>query len=217
MNTPWHPQAITPNVQKAVAVLNKMPQLEEFYLAGGTALALQLGHRISVDLDFFSSANILNDKKRQNLKQSLQLNANFKIRQEETGTLHITVGKAFVSFLYYNYALLKPAKSWQAIRIASIEDIALMKIGAVIGRGAKKDFIDLYAVCKKISLPALLNLADKKFPNTADFALQAAKALVYFDDAEKDPMPQLLKPLEWNQVKRYFELETPKAIKSILK
>jgi len=212
----WYAEAISPNAINAINALKKIPILNDFYLAGGTACALQLGHRLSVDLDFFSSKFLLDFYQREELKNYLKANHSLKIREEAEGTLHIELEATAVSFLRYNYPVLKPFKSWQGLQIAALEDIALMKLGAVISRGAKKDFFDLYEICQYFSLIDLFKLAKKKFRDASDFALQASRALVYFDDALNDPSPRLLKPLDWDKIQSFFEKETPKAVKILL-
>lgn len=215
---PWFPQTLTTQTKNTLTNFKKAPELlKEFYLAGGTALALQLGHRVSVDLDFFSSTNHLTMAQLEHLKSQLRQRYRFEIRQEEEGTLHLTIDKTLTSFFRYNYPLIKGLLTWEGISIASVEDIALMKLGALISRGAKKDFVDLYTICQKNSLKKLCELAEKKFPDASDFLLQAARALVYFEDAEKDPMPRLLKPIDWRRVKTFFEKETRRLLKSCLK
>ncbi|MBI2070355.1 MAG: nucleotidyl transferase AbiEii/AbiGii toxin family protein [Elusimicrobia bacterium] len=214
---PWHPQAMTNDCRQTARLLLTLPQLKKFYLAGGTALALQFGHRVSMDLDFFSPDYPLDPSHLEALKTGLRKIGRFAIRKEEEGTLHVVILETAVSFLRYPYPALKPLLSWEGLAVASYEDIALMKIGAIIGRGAKKDFIDLYTISQKIPLTDLLKLSEQKFKHSADFYLQAAKALVYFDDAESDPSPRLLKPARWPQIKKYFEQEVPKAVKVILK
>ncbi|HAH32536.1 MAG TPA: hypothetical protein DCL44_09520 [Elusimicrobia bacterium] len=182
----------------------------DFYLAGGTGLALRLGHRISLDLDVFSRDCLLNHSDRITLKEKLETSGDVKILQEKDGTCHLRLGNTAVSLFHYPYKLLKPPSKWTGLKVASVEDIAAMKLSAVISRGSKKDFIDLFFICQSHKSADLFKWAERKFPGHPNFAVQAAKALVYFEDAEKEPMPRMLKPAAWPEIKAFFEKEIPK-------
>jgi len=180
-----------------------------FYLAGGTGLALRLGHRISLDLDLFSD-RLLNQSDRLALKKTLETSGKVEILDEKDGTCHLRLGNTAVSLFHYPYRLLKPPSKWTGLKIASVEDIAAMKLSAIVSRGLKKDFIDLFFVCRSHKAPDLFKWAERKFPGHPNFAVQAAKALVYFEDAEKEPMPKMLKPAAWPGIKAFFEKEITK-------
>jgi hypothetical protein len=94
-----------------------------------------------------------------------------------------------------------------------MQDISAMKLSAVTGRGSKKDFIDLFFVCRLHSIDEIFKWATKKFPEHPNFVVQAAKALVYFEDAEKEPMPKMLKSADWKVIKSFFEKEIPKLFR----
>ncbi|MFC1522040.1 nucleotidyl transferase AbiEii/AbiGii toxin family protein [Elusimicrobiota bacterium] len=215
-NMKFNRQALTKSAEKAFCALKDTPFIGDFYLAGGTGAALLLGHRVSVDLDLFSEKNPLTFRARESIKTYLRKIGAFKVQSEEDGTLHIVFHGTSVSFLRYSYPLLRKPVKLEGVSIASLEDIALMKIGAIIGRGSKKDFIDLYSICRKYPLGDIFKLSKKKFPDSRDFALEATRALVYFEDAEKETPPRLLKPLQWKHVRDYFEKEAIKAAKGIL-
>lgn len=170
-----------------------------FYLAGGTALALQLGHRRSVDFDWFSAHPI--DDPLRLASEIGAAGARIAVARTEKGTLHGTVGRVRVSFLEYRYALLRPPlKSGAGLCLASLEDIACMKLAAVAQRGSKKDFVDLYALGQHLSLPEMLRLYKRKYsvsdPGHLLFALS------FFDDAEAERMPTMLRACSWAVVKR---------------
>ncbi len=206
----WHPEALPPRARELARSLKRLEWLSRFYLAGGTALALQLGHRISVDLDFFSPEEF-DSRQREEFKAQLSRLPGFKVREEQEGTLHVLLDGVETSFLHYRYPLLRKTAHWQGLRIASMADIGLMKIGAIIGRGARKDFIDLREICRTIPLASLLKLSFKKFPDAEDFLFQASKALVYFEDAQLSPSPKILRKGAWDEVKAYFVREAPQA------
>lgn len=203
----WRTDAVTKPCLDAAAGLSALPWLRQFYLAGGTALALYYGHRISVDLDFFSDTNALGFAERQRcLKDLIALKA--VIEEEKDGTLHARYKKTHISFFRYTYPLLREKNEWIKIPMANPDDIALMKVGAIIGRGSKKDFFDLHRYLQeKTSLSKLLKMSKKKFRGTLDFPLQAMRAMVYFNDAEYEPDPRMLTKVSWPEVKRFFEKE----------
>lgn len=182
----------------------------DFYLAGGTGLALRLGHRISLDLDLFSKDCLLKHSDRLALKKTLETSGKVEIQDEKDGTCHLRLGNTTVSLFHYPYKLLKPPSKWTGLKIASVEDIAAMKLSAVVSRGSKKDFIDLFFLCRSHKAADSIKWAERKFPGHPNFAVQAAKALVYFEDAEKEPLPKMLKPAAWPEIKAFFEKEIPK-------
>lgn len=174
----------------------------KFYLAGGTALSLQLGHRISVDLDFFTPSEDV-PAIRPALEKSL---ASFHpiLADSAWGNLVYLVRDVRVGFYGYGYELVAPLAESESARLASLEDIALMKLDALLARAARKDFYDLYFICQKIPLRHILDLAPKKYPSTRDFEAQSVKRLAYFENAEQDIDPTLLQPVAWETVKEYF-------------
>ncbi|MBI4803203.1 MAG: nucleotidyl transferase AbiEii/AbiGii toxin family protein [Elusimicrobia bacterium] len=183
-----------------------------FYLAGGTGLALRLGHRISLDLDLFSTDCLLDHSDRLALKKSLETSGKVEIMEEKDGTCHLRLENTAVSLFHYPYKLLKPPSKWSGLKIASVEDIAAMKLSAIISRGAKKDFIDLFFICRSHKPAGFFKWAERKFPGHPNFAVQAAKALVYFEDAEKEPMPRMLIPVRWSAIKAFFEKESIRSL-----
>jgi len=198
------PETVPPAVQALLNRLGKTSLGAHFYLAGGTALALLVQHRRSVDLDFFSRTNRLTGPERQALITSLEQVSRWTLVEEKDGTLHGRLGRVKVSFFWYPQPLVKPPTRRNGIPIASLEDIGLMKIGAVIGRGSRKDFFDLHEICRHVPLAHLLQLGRRKFKNYNDFALQALKALCYFEDAEKEPEVVAVKPIPWKDVRGFF-------------
>lgn len=195
--------AVPPALQTLLQRLAAAGIFKDFYLAGGTGLALVLNHRRSVDLDLFSRTNRLDADGRRALEQRLHTLVGWRGLDTKDGTLHGRVGRVRVSFFWYPEPLLAPLDERDGIPIASLADIGLMKLGAIIGRGSRKDFVDLYAICQRLPLAGLLTLAPKKFRNAGDFTLQALKALSFFEDAEKDPPVVTPTPLAWPRVKAY--------------
>jgi hypothetical protein len=145
--------------------------LSNFYLSGGTALSLQLGHRESEDLDFFSKDQ----------------------------------------FLEYPYPLLEEIIDWQGIKLSSIIDVACTKLQTISMRGSKKDFIDLYFLLAKFSLDTLFKKLAEKYQKTDYNLPHILKSLVYFEDADNQPMPRMHKQVEWEEVKRKI-IEVAKSV-----
>ena len=198
-----HWETITPGMRELLIWFGKHGFAARFYLAGGTALALQLGHRRSVDLDFFSESDEVHDHTRQELIHI------FSARQAEIienvdGNLLLLVDGLHVGFFSYGYLLLEPAKTVEDIYLASLLDIGLMKLDAVIGRGSRKDFYDLYVINRHISLQDLLHAGERKYPQVRDFQLMALEALLQFDNADRDLQPEMLADLPWENVRLFF-------------
>jgi len=154
---------------------------KDFYLAGRTGLALQIGHRSNIDFDFFNSKEFDIKKLLIRAKKALP---NLSIIEQDEHTLIILVNDIKISFFYYPYKLINKTINQDNIRIASIEDIACMKLSAILGRSTTKDYIDLYYILKDIKLITILSLAKKKFKELDNNLL--LKSLIYFKDIEKE-------------------------------
>lgn len=210
-----HWNTVTADMRVVLSEFSRSVLGEKFYLAGGTALSLQLGHRLSVDLDFFSPTEDV-PTIRPALEKAL---ASFHplLADSAWGNLVYLARNVRVGFYGYGYELVAPLVENEDLRLASIEDIALMKLDALLARAARKDFYDLYFICQKISLRHILNLAPQKYPSTRDFETQAVKRLVYFENAEQDADPQMLIPVEWQKVKDYFVAQSKEIADGWLK
>ena len=188
--------------------INILPLLglldDKWYLAGGTALALQIGHRDSVDFDFFIDddfdTNILFEK----LREIFEDYTIVKI-QDEKNTLTIILDEEIkISFFTYKYKLLKPLIIEKYLRLASIEDIACMKLSAIVSRATQKDYVDLYFVLHKISLNKLLEYTKIKFPEL-DTGL-ILKSLIYFVDIDNEKILfKNNKEVDFEEVKKYLQ------------
>jgi predicted nucleotidyltransferase component of viral defense system len=179
-----------------LAILPQLKDLagEAFYLAGGTGLALQLGHRDSIDFDFFT----LHDFDTKHLISKLEIvfsGHKISITQEEKNTLSCVIDNSIqCSFFTYSYPTVRPFVESEYLRIASIEDIGCMKFSAITGRSVEKDYVDLYFILKRIPLAELLSLSVEKHASLDEALI--LKSLVYFDDVQREPI--LLK--EGNEV-----------------
>lgn len=187
------------------------PFKQHYYLAGGTGLALQIGHRKSEDFDFFtfqpfSTTDLFDEVQKYLVNRTL-----VKI-QEEKNTLIILVNDVIkISFFYYPYPLLEPLLEQKNVKIASVVDIGCMKLSAIVSRATLRDYVDLYFILKSVSLKELLEKSKQKHP-TLDTNL-VLKSLIYFDDVDTDPMEFMpdhivsfdrVKTFLTQEVKKYF-------------
>ena len=178
--------------------LQRLPVLEQTRLVGGTALALQLGHRKSIDLDFFGTV----DCEAEYLRESIAGIASLTILKESPHIHIYIVDGIKVDIVNYKYPWLDDVVLEQGLRLASVSDIAAMKITAIIGRGTKKDFIDIAFLLHHFSLEEILHFYAAEYNDSSVF--MAMKSLAYFDDAEADPMPDMFVNQSWQQVKAYI-------------
>jgi len=189
--------------ENGIDVIDKLYEqelLNNFYMAGGTGLALQLGHRKSIDFDFFTEKAFNTERYITNLKST----GNFQLLNEAKGTVTGIFNNIKISFFHYDYPLLWPLKSFKNLKLATPKEIGLMKFTAIAGRGTKKDFIDLYYIGQNICpLVELFYHFEKKYGNTYNL-YHILKSLIYFQDADKDKTPKMLKPIDWNKIKKYF-------------
>jgi hypothetical protein len=176
---------------------------EDFYLAGGTALALQLGHRDSIDFDFFSENSFSIKDLTQKAEKIFQNHKVAKIQEEKDTLTFVIDDNIKISFFAFAYQLIKPLLDEDNFKMASLEDIGAMKLSAITSRSVLKDYIDLYFILHKISLGELFKLTKEKFP-TIDINL-ILKSLVYFDDIQEEPI--LFKhegDISFESVKKYL-------------
>ena len=192
--------------------LGEMPEVSQFYLAGGSSLALQLGHRISVDLDFFSQEEF----DAQSLSERIETIGELVIEQQGKGNLIGYLDQTHLSFFFYNYPLLTPTIEFKGISLASIEEIGVMKMIAIGQRGRRRDFIDLFFIIREgFPLEHLLEQAPRKYQTITYPSYHLIRALGYFDDAEGDPMPKMLKPFKWAVAKKFFQSESGRLLKQL--
>lgn len=174
--------------------------LQQFVLVGGTALALQIGHRKSIDLDLFTVSDIDTDVLLDNLQKEYQIVEKVKTK----GSLICFIEDIKVDFIRFKYAFAYPIKEVENIRLLTIDDIAPMKIDAISGRGSKKDFYDLYFLLEQYSLPQILELYSGKYQHATLF--HVIKSLTWFEDAEPQILPDVLnKKVTWEKVKKRIE------------
>jgi hypothetical protein len=199
---------IPPETRKAFVFLSEQAWLGEggWYLAGGTALALQAGNRKSVDLDFFTTESKFNSR---SVLNNFSGNGEWRTSFEEDNTIYGELFKAKVSFIAYPFFVPKQDFiRYGSINILQPLDIAVMKIIAISQRGRKRDFFDLYWCAK--NLEPLENLVKKlkaQYPFVAHDFHHILKSLVYFEDAESDPSPDIFFEADWKEIKDFFKKE----------
>lgn len=170
------------------------------YLAGGTAIALQVGHRRSQDLDFFTPSKFHESQWEQKLTRDWK----FTLVQKDWQTLIGFISSVKFSLFHYQYPLLAQKEHYAGIAVASLSDLAAMKLDTMIARGTKRDFIDIFFLAKKFDMDMLFGFYQQKYGQLEEKELMIKKALLYFADADSDEMPDMLLPVSWNEVKQFF-------------
>lgn len=209
-------KVLSEDAKRSLALLAKSRVLKSTYLADGTAVALQIGHRYSYDFDFFTPKEFNEGILIQRIIKCLP---GFSLGRKSWGTILGYLGETRFSLFFYNYPLLFKTHQIFGVDIADIKDIVPMKIAAIADRGTKRDFIDLYFVfaeTKILTLKEALNLYDKKFKVLKQNKIHILKSLVYLEDADKDKLPQMIRPVKWSSVKKFFISEQKKITKEIL-
>jgi hypothetical protein len=204
----WHSNVIPASTELTLRVLRDAQLLDRFYLAGGTGLALQFGHRLSLDLDFFAEDHFDEEA----LLQQIQVLDGFALTAKAPYTLHATIQGTKVSFLGYSYPLLFQTNTFLEVAVADPRELACMKVSAIASRGTKRDFVDLYLCVQRYGLADILRLFDQKYAQTNHSKIHILKSLTFFADAEKDPMPHMLVALDWERVKQFFLVEVPRLL-----
>ncbi|OGM33748.1 hypothetical protein A3D00_04095 [Candidatus Woesebacteria bacterium RIFCSPHIGHO2_02_FULL_38_9] len=203
-------KAVLPDTFRAIQLVSKIPVFREAYLAGGTALALLIGHRISVDLDFFTQKEFDESQ----LSTSLHVYPEFTEQQKSWRTILGKIGETSISLFYYKYPLLEKTTNFEGIQIVGMKDLSAMKINAIEDRGTRRDFIDLFFLTKKYSVDEMLNFYDNKYGVLEEHLYSIIRALNYFDDAEKEvAMPKMLVDVSWDEVKSFFTKESIRLAK----
>ena len=174
----------------------------DFYLAGGTALALQIGHRPSIDFDWFITAL---GEPEMLLRRLNVCEISFTVQSLATETVYLDIDTVQVSFMGYDYPLLQsPSVCRYGAKLAHIDDIACMKLSALGSRGSRKDFVDLHYMINRFrSLKEYLNLYQRKYENR-DMG-HILRSLIYFEDAEAEPDILTVQPFDWQGMKHDFE------------
>lgn len=193
-----HTNVLPKNQLELFDILSTQSFIADFYLAGGTGLALQIGHRQSLDFDFF----IPRDFNTPDIIKVLVSLGSYERDNEERNTVNGTLNNVRISFFGYKYKILDEFRMYNNIRIAGLRDISAMKLEAIAGRGSKKDFIDMFFLLKQFTLEEIFTFHKMKYGIGLNNQYHHLKSLVYFSDAEAEAMPVMIKPLYWNDVKK---------------
>lgn len=209
-----HYNCLPSNTHSLLKKLDKLASAHDLVLAGGTGLALQIGHRLSVDLDYFTQKNFSTDKIFQELKQ---LGLNPSIIEESAGSITVLAEGTKLSVFHYPYPFVEEYKNADGSPVAGIIDIASMKIIAISQRGAKRDFFDLYFILQTTPFWKIAENMIKRFGQERISPLHIGKSLVFFDDAEEDPDPNFkgTGAPTWNTVKKFFRKNVQQMVLDI--
>ncbi|MCF8248072.1 MAG: nucleotidyl transferase AbiEii/AbiGii toxin family protein [Saprospiraceae bacterium] len=200
-----HFQTVEPATLELLKELQSSPFLEKFYLVGGTAIALHLGHRMSIDLDLFSFEDFDSSELYEKLRDKYQTVEDVITSD---ATLLCFINKIKTDFIRYKYPPSSPAIIEEGIRLLALDDLVSMKLSAIAGRGKKKDFYDIYFLLRHYTIPQMIELYEAKFEAASVFHL--LKSLVYFEDAEPDAEPILFEKITWATVKKAIQQKVMK-------
>lgn len=189
-------QSVRKELLELLKFLMNQNEFDNFVLVGGTALSLQIGHRISVDIDLFGKCDLEDFLFAEILSQYGETSILKKSKRIQI----YSVNGIKVDLVDYHYQLISPPVIIEGIRLASEEDIAAMKLNSIAGRGSKKDFIDFFYLVKKFSVEEMIRFYIEKYPDGSEFMVR--KSLTYFDDADKDEMPVMTEDIDWDDIKK---------------
>lgn len=191
-------EKLLPEHKKAIDEIFEFINNGKFYLSRGTGVYYYLEHRESIDLDFFTSLKF-------NFLKYQSLFKKYKVLFFSEDTIHTEIKGVNMSFFYYPYPLLKPLNYIERIPVASLEDILCMKINAIVGRGSKRDFIDVFFIMKNLKLHAekCIEMFRKKFGNYNPLIIY--KAMNYFEDADKEPEVKMIKRSGLGRNRKIFQ------------
>ena len=189
-------QTVLPDTLELLKVLMQQPLLKDMRLVGGTSLALQYGHRRSVDLDFFGmtteDVDELTDMMRECSKDLVKGSCTKRIKTYFLNGVKVDV-------VNYDYKWIDDVVEEDGLRLASPKDIAAMKVNAVMGRGTKKDFIDVYFLLKHYSFDELIQFYLQNYTDGSEY--RALLSMSYFADADPQPMPYMFQDVDWEMIR----------------
>lgn len=204
-------KAILPDTFRALQLVSAVPSIQKAYLAGGTALALQIGHRVSEDLDFFTREEI--DEKI--ITADLSRLASFQEDGQSWRSVWGKLGKTRFSIFYYKYPLISNTIEFEGVHVLDKPDIAAMKIHAIEDRGTKRDFVDMYFLLKDYRLEEILSFYEQKYGALENHYYSIVRSLDYFQDADHDERNlEMLVDVKWELIKKFFHNESMRLAKS---
>lgn len=201
-------QTVSPRLLEILIALMNDPLFTNFQLAGGTSLALQIGHRESIDIDLFGSEEL----DELEISDFLAKQGQFQILKKSKNILIYAVDGVKIDLVNYRYPWLYPFLSIENLRLSDQRDIAALKLNAISGRGSKKDFIDLFFLLEKYSLSEMIGFYNQKYKEGSSFLV--LKSLTYFEDADLEDAPKMLIPVDWEEVKNRINNEVKNYLKA---
>lgn len=198
--------------EKVLQVLSRQDFIKSFYLAGGTGCALHIGHRLSHDFDFFSPTEFEIFP----IQNSLRNQGRFVIDYSDSNTLVGRFDGTKISLFHYAYPLIEETVPCLGVRVASLVDIGCTKIDAISSRGTKRDFVDLFFILEnlRLDLRAFFGYFERKYGPDGFNRHHVLKSLVYFEDADKEPEPEMLVDFSWTATKSFF-VENVRAVAAL--
>lgn len=194
-------QTVNPRLLEILSALMNHPIFNEFQLVGGTSLALQIGHRESIDIDLFGFGEL----EELEVSEFLSSLGKVQVLKKSKNILIYSVDGVKVDLVSYKYPWLNPFINLENLRLADPQDIAAMKLNAISGRGSKKDFIDVFFLLKKYSLADMIGFYNRKYKDGSEFLV--LKSLTFFGDADAEDTPKMLIPTDWQEVKKRITQE----------
>lgn len=205
-------QTVLPDTLELLRRIMRQPLLSETRLVGGTSLALQYGHRRSVDLDFFGTTTEdieeITDAMRQCCNNIVSGNCTNRIKVYYLDGVKVDI-------VNYDYKWIDDPVVENELRLASPKDIAAMKVNAIMGRGTKKDFVDMYFLLQHFSFDEIMQLYMKKYTEGSEY--RALLSMTYFSDADPQPMPFMFEPFDWDIMKREIRNQVELYNKNLLR
>ena len=199
-----HPKVLSSKGWGTVRALAKGGLLDSWILAGGTGLALHLGHRYSEDLDLFEFEPF----DPLSMAEALSSLGRVQIQNRSADTLHLELNGLRLSYIRAQAPFLFQGMAYRGLTVADPQDIAVMKVVAIGGRGSRKDFVDLFFYLKSGgTLEGVITLLHRRFQGVDYNTYHLLKSLVYFADAEEEPMPRMIRPAEWQTIKEFLVAE----------
>jgi Nucleotidyl transferase AbiEii toxin, Type IV TA system len=190
-------ETIAPSTWELLCQISDLKSLNSFSLAGGTALSLQIGHRISYDLDFFMKGEMSNELILENLEKLGKI----EIVSQSNRILVLLINNIKVDFIRHPYPSIEEPLNYHKIRLLGLKDIGAMKLHAIAGRGRKRDFVDIHFILKQYSLKELCHFYSKRFFDGNE--LMVIRSLSFFDDADIDPeITYIGEEIRWEVIKQ---------------
>ncbi|MDA8017694.1 MAG: nucleotidyl transferase AbiEii/AbiGii toxin family protein [Thermoanaerobaculia bacterium] len=208
---PSHHDALAPQSLELVERLARHDWALDLYLAGSAALTLYLGHRQVRDLDLMGVHRLRSPQRRDLMQDLLAIEPGVRVETARDGFLSVRFPESWndacLRLYYYPYPLVGPEENIVGLSVASALDLGLMKLGAVASRAARRDFVDLYLLTRRLPLRTLLEHSQEKFGHVRDFPLQALKGLADLSSARQEPIPALRTEVGWNDVEAWVRGE----------